>query len=266
MFEPVARSHGSPTCLGAYAKEKGVRIDPLSFSIPFWVELLATSTGAIAGTMHAVKHDYDFFGVMCMACINGLAGGIVRDVVLGCPVYCMVHWELIVACMALAVPVMLFCHTLSRFDLPMDVIDAFSISLWAIVGAGKAYDLGFSLLPCAIMGMVTSVGGGCLRDILLVRLPRIFISGTLYSSAVFIGAFLYIALVMLGVNGTLAAIVGIVSILAMRLVSVFLHIETRPARDYSDKVEEATRRFAARAGKATKRFTKRFFAHLHEGR
>lgn len=215
-----------------------------TFALPFWVELLATSTGAIAGTMHAVKHNYDLFGVLCMAFINGLAGGIVRDILLQSGhIYCFEHWELIATCLLLALPVMLFCHTLDRFDLPMDVIDAFSIALWAIVGAGKAYNAGLALLPCAILGTVTACGGGCLRDILLVRVPRIFISGTVYSSAVFIGGLLYVGLLMLNAPELVASAVGIGSVLVMRLVSVFLHIETRPVRDYSDKVQRTTERW-----------------------
>ena len=197
--------------------------------------------------MHAVKHNYDIFGVMCMACVNGLAGGIVRDALLQTgEIYCLVHWELIVTCIGLSIPVMLFSKQLQKFDLPMDVIDAFSISLWAIVGAHKAFDVGLALLPCAIMGTVTAVGGGCLRDMFLARYPRIFISGTLYSSAVFLGAFGYVALVLLGVPDLVAAGIGIVSILIMRLVSLFMKIETKPARDYTDRANAATERMGRR--------------------
>ena len=53
-----------------------------ALTIPFWLELMATIAGALSGSIHAVKHNYDFFGVVCLACITGLSGGIVRDILL----------------------------------------------------------------------------------------------------------------------------------------------------------------------------------------
>ena len=215
-------------------------------AIPFWVELLATVTGAISGSLHAVKHEYDFFGVMCLACITGLSGGIVRDVLLqDYGIYAFQRWELIVACIAAAVPVFYFARLLDKLDLPMDIIDTISIALYAVIGAGKGFYAGLTVLPCAILGTITAVGGGCLRDVLLLRPPRIFISGTLYASATFIGALLFLGLKYVEPLADYAAIIGVVSILIMRFISVFFHIETRPARDYSDKVEAFVRELEA---------------------
>ena len=81
------------------------------------------------------------------------------------------------------------------------------------------------------------MGGGCARDLVLLRPPRIFISGTLYASATFLGALIYLGAKQVDVLAGYAALIGVVSIIVMRFVSVFFKIETRPARDYSDKVE-----------------------------
>lgn len=215
-------------------------------AIPFWVEMVATITGAISGSMHAVKHSYDFFGVVCLACITGLSGGIVRDILLqDYGIYAFQRWELIVACIVAAVPVFYFARLLGRLDLPMDIIDTISIALYAVIGAGKGFSVGLTVLPCAILGTITAVGGGCLRDILLLRVPRIFISGTLYASATFLGALLFLCLKYVDAVADYAAIIGVVSILIMRFISVFFKIETRPARDYSYKVEAFMREFKA---------------------
>ncbi len=213
--------------------------------IPFWIELVATITGAVSGSLHAVKHNYDFFGVVCLACITGLSGGIIRDVLLqNYGIYAFQHWELIVACMAAAVPVFFFARLLDKLDLPMDIIDTVSIALYAIIGAGKGFFAGYSVLPAAILGTITAVGGGCARDLILLRPPRIFISGTLYASATFLGALLYLSLHHFEALVDYAAAIGVVSILIMRFISVFFKIETRPARDYSDKVEALVRRLS----------------------
>ncbi len=215
-----------------------------ALTIPFWLELMATVTGALSGSIHAVKHNYDFFGVVCLACITGLSGGIVRDILLqNYGIYAFQHWELIAACMVSAVPVFFFARLLGKLDLPMDIMDTISIALYAVIGAGKGLTAGYGVLPAAILGTITAVGGGCVRDLVLLRPPRIFISGTLYASATFLGALIYLAAKQVDVLASYAALIGVVSIIVMRFASVFFKIETRPARDYSDKVE----RLASRA-------------------
>ena len=215
-----------------------------ALTIPFWLELMATVTGALSGSIHAVKHNYDFFGVVCLACITGLSGGIVRDILLqNYGIYAFQHWELIAACMVSAVPVFFFARLLGKLDLPMDIMDTISIALYAVIGAGKGLAAGYGILPAAILGTITAVGGGCARDLVLLCPPRIFISGTLYASATFLGALIYLAAKQVDVLSGYAAFIGVVAIIVMRFVSVFFKIETRPARDYSDKVE----RLASRA-------------------
>lgn len=212
-------------------------------AIPFWVELVATVTGAISGSMHAVKHNYDFFGVVALACVTGLAGGIIRDVLLlDYGIYAFQRWELIVACIVAALPVFYFCKLMDKLDLPMDIIDTVSIALYAIIGAGKAASAGYTILPSVILGTITAVGGGLIRDLLLLRPPRIFISGTVYASATVFGALLFLVLREVDVLAPYAAVIGVVSVILIRFVSVFFNIETKPARDYSHKVEAFARK------------------------
>lgn len=215
--------------------------------VPFWIELAATLTGAISGSMHAVKHDYDFFGVVCLACVTGLSGGIIRDVLLqNYGIYAFQRWELIIVCMACAVAVFFFCRLFERFDLPMDVLDTVSMGLFAVLGVSKSFAAGYAVLPCAILGTITAAGGGLMRDLLIIRPPKIFQSGTLYAVAAFVGALVFALMRASGVLPVAAPWVGLGIILVLRFVSVFFHIETRPARDYSDKVEALAARVRTR--------------------
>ena len=219
-------------------------------SVPFWVELIATLTGAISGSMHAVKHEYDFFGVACLACVTGLAGGIIRDILLqDYGIYAFQRWELILLCIVLAIPVFYFCRLLEKFDLPMDILDTVSFALFAIIGASKAWAAGLAVLPCAILGTITAVGGGMMRDLLIIRPPKIFQSGTLYAVAAFVGALVFALMKRFGILPDAAAWVGLGLILILRFVSVFFHIETKPARDYSDKVEALAEKLRAKFAK-----------------
>ena len=216
-------------------------------AIPFWLELVATLTGAISGAMHATKHEYDIVGVICLACVCGLAGGIIRDVLLlDYGIYAFQNPALIVTCIVVALVVSPFCKFFDKFDLPMDVIDAVSVALWAIIGAGKGLAAGYTILPAAILGTITAVGGGCARDLLLVRQPRIFLSGTLYASASFLGAFLFTVLRYFDVLYDAAPFIGVAFVLILRLVSLFFKVETKPARDYTDDVAAAIERFRQR--------------------
>lgn len=215
-----------------------------AIAIPFWVELLATVTGAISGSMHAVKHNYDFFGVVCLACITGLAGGIIRDVLLqNYGIYAFQRWELIMGCVLAAVPVFFFCRLLEKLDLPMDIIDTISVALYAVLGAGKGYAAGQGVLVGVILGTITAVGGGLARDMLLARQPKVFLSGPMYASAATAGALVYLLMRHFDVLPTAAPWIGVALIIILRFGSVFLHIETKPARDYSDKAEELAKRF-----------------------
>ena len=216
-------------------------------SVPFWVEMLATLTGALSGSMHAVKHSYDFFGVVCLACVTGLAGGIIRDVLLqDYGIYAFQRWELILLCIGVAIPAFFFCRLLEKLDLPMDILDTVSFALFAIIGASKSYAAGLGVLPCTILGTITAVGGGLMRDLLLVRPPKIFQSGTLYAVAAFIGALAFVVMKHFGILPGAAEWVGLAIILALRFASVFFHIETKPARDYSDKAEALANRIKAK--------------------
>lgn len=215
-------------------------------AIPFWVELVATVTGAISGSMHAVKHGYDFFGVICLACMTGLAGGIIRDVLLqDYGIYAFQRWELIVACVIAAIPVFYFCRLLEKLDLPMDVIDTVSYALYAIIGAGKSFAAGYGVVVSVILGTITAVGGGCMRDLLLVRQPKIFVSGQLYATAATIGALVFLLMKRFAIFPGAAAWVGSAVIVGLRFISVFFHIETKPARDYSDKAEALAQNISA---------------------
>ncbi len=216
-------------------------------TVPFWVELIASLTGAISGSMHAVKHEYDIFGVISLACVGGLAGGVIRDMLLqDYGIYAFQRWELIIVCIVCAIFVFFFCRLFERLDLPMDILDTISMALFAILGVSKSFAAGYAVLPCAIIGTITAAGGGVMRDILIVREPKIFKSGTLYASAAFIGAFVFALMKEFSLLPNAAPGLCMALILVLRFASMFFHIETRPARDYSDKLEAWIARVRAR--------------------
>ncbi|MBQ6452918.1 MAG: TRIC cation channel family protein [Coriobacteriales bacterium] len=208
-------------------------------AIPFWLELVATLTGAISGAMHGVEHGYDLFGVAALAIVTGLAGGIVRDILLlDYGIYAFQRPALILTCMGAALVVFFFCRLFERLDLAIDIVDTVSIALWAVIGAGKGLSAGYSILPATILGTITAVGGGCMRDILTMREPLIFKAGTPYASAAFLGALVFSIMKYQGWLVDWAPFIGEALIMAVRFGAEALHYKTSAAHDYSDKVED----------------------------
>ena len=209
-----------------------------ALTIPFWLELAATVSGAVFGAMSAVRARYDMFGVCCIAIVVGLGGGILRDVLLqNYGIYAFSNPTLIIACAVVGVVVFYFGKLVKYMDPAVDLLDNVSVALWAVIGTGKAMAAGLGVVPAIILGTITSNGGGILRDIVMNREPEAFQAGTLYVTASFIGCVAYAVIRNLHfIDSIYAAVVCIVLVLGIRYASLAFGWRTRPACDYSDKV------------------------------
>lgn len=211
--------------------------------IPFWLELAATLTGGISGAMSAVKARYDVFGVACIAIFTGLAGGILRDVLLqNQGIYAFQRPTLIVACAAAGVVVFYFGKLATYLDPIVDLFDNLSVALWAAISVGKALNAGLSVVPAALLGTVTAVGGGIVRDVCMNREPETFQAGTLYGSAALFGSLAYGLMAQHHVLDAYAPWVCVALVLALRYASLLLGWRTKPPRDYTDVVVRAVTR------------------------
>lgn len=227
----------------------------VALAIPYWLELAATVAGALFGAMSAVQARYDIFGVSCIAIVTGLAGGLLRDVLLqNYGIYAFQKPSLIVACVGAGVFVFYFSKLVTYFDPIADLLDNLSVALWAIIGTGKALSAGLDIVPAIILGTVTANGGGIVRDICMNREPQAFQAGTLYVSAALIGCIAYALMRSNHILDQYAAISCVVLVLGVRYLSLLFGWTTKPAeRDYSDLVTRAVTkpvRVAARPVKA----------------
>ena len=209
-------------------------------SIPFWFEFIAVVTGAISGAMHASRARYDLFGVVCLAVFTGVAGGILRDVLLqDYGIYAFQRPSLIVGCAAVGLFVFYFGKLVTYLDPLIDLLDNVSVACWAVIGAGKGLQAGLGVVPAIIMGTITAIGGGVIRDICMNRQPEVFRAGTPYGSAAFLGAVAYCLVASIEPIESFASIVGIVVVLATRYISLFMNLRTAPSRDYTYLVVDA---------------------------
>ena len=178
-----------------------------AFDLPFWFEFAATVTGGLSGGMSAVRARYDIFGTVAIACITGMGGGIIRDILLqNYGLYAFQSPWFLLSCALAGVAVFYFGKLATYLDPIVDLLDNISVALWAIIGASKSLSAGLTVIPSVVLGTITSIGGGISRDVLMNRPPVAFQTGPIYGSAALIGCMVYCPL---KANGILPDTAGI---------------------------------------------------------
>lgn len=153
---------------------------------------------AISGATLAVRRGLDLFGVLVLACVAATAGGIMRDVLIGAmPPAAFQQWSYFaVACMS-GLLVFWRVDPFERLNHPVQLFDAAGLALFAVAGASKALTFGLGPVPSVLMGMLTAVGGGILRDVLIAEVPHVLYK-ELYAVAALSGAIVVVGAHALG--------------------------------------------------------------------
>jgi uncharacterized membrane protein YeiH len=163
-----------------------------------------------------------------------LGGGVIRDILLGAlPPATFRDWRYLTVAAGGSLVAFLFGRSLDRLATLILVLDAAGLSLFAVSGALKGLDFGVGFGQAVILGTITAVGGGTLRDVLIREIPSVLTSG-LYAIPALVGAFVVVAADRIGAAGLPAAIVGAAVCLAIRMLGVRYDVqaprprETRP--------------------------------------
>jgi uncharacterized membrane protein YeiH len=185
------------------------------------LDLVGTFVFAISGAASGVKHRIDLFGVLVLSFVAATAGGITRDVLIGAvPPASILDWRYITLSLVAGLVTFFWYPLIAKMKSPVQLFDALGLGLFAVVGAGKA--MAFHLGPAAavLMGVLTGIGGGVARDILVGEVPVVF-TAELYAVAALAGA----AIVVIGdiVFPSYAAItpaIGGIVCVALRLLAI----------------------------------------------
>jgi uncharacterized membrane protein YeiH len=152
------------------------------------LDLVGIFVFAISGGLVAVRKDLDMFGVLVLAGITGLGGGFARDVLIGAvPPAALADWRYLMVPVAAGLVAFWFHPGLGRREPLVNVFDAAGLGLFCVTGALKALAYGLGPVPAALMGLLTAIGGGVLRDLLAGRVP-IVLRGELYATPALVGA------------------------------------------------------------------------------
>jgi Predicted membrane protein len=176
----------------------------------------------------------DVIGVTVLAVVTAVGGGTIRDVILGIPVFWVKQPIYLAVCLVAAALIVLWMRFWKPPESSLGIADALGLGLFAIGGSQTARVAGVAPIIVILMGAITGVAGGVIRDILSAEVPTVFRQGELYASAAITGTTLYVALVWIGLTEPVAAIIGMVTVVLIRFASVLWHIELPMPRVSSD--------------------------------
>lgn len=185
------------------------------------LDLFGTVAFAVTGAFKAIEHKSDIVGIVILATMTGVAGGVMRDVVFGrMPPLAIVNPLYVIITVATGVGMFFLYRSLKKHLNLFLKFDAIGLGVFTIIGATLAYNLfGLNFLAMAFAGVLTAVGGGILRDVFVNEMPIVFVK-ELYASTSFIGVVIFFGLLAAGLDLNVAAIPSIVSATALRLLAM----------------------------------------------
>jgi uncharacterized membrane protein YeiH len=185
------------------------------------LDFVGTFAFALNGALTAVRAErLDIFGVITLGMFTGLGGGTIRDVFLDAlPPATFVDWRYLALAAAGGLIAFVLTRRLERLTMAITVLDAVGLSVFAVLSAYKALNMGFGVPQAMIVGTITAVGGGTIRDVLIGRIPTVLRS-ELYAIPALIGAGCAAAGHHFGYHGTVAALGSAAVCFVIRMVGV----------------------------------------------
>src|SRR3954466_11384587 len=199
-------------------------------------DLSGTFVFALSGATAAVKHRLDLFGVLVLSFAAGNSGGIARDVIIGAvPPAAISDWRYIAVSILAGLTTFYWYRLINRLKSPVLVFDAAGLALFAVSGASKALAFRAGPLAAMLLGMLTGIGGGIVRDVLVREIPTVLRS-ELYAVAALMGAAVVVVGGMLHLPPSGAAIAGALLCFGLRFAAMRRgwQLPTAPVSEGSD--------------------------------
>jgi uncharacterized membrane protein YeiH len=184
------------------------------------LDLTGTFVFALSGGIVAVRKKLDLFGVLVLAFAAGNAGGITRDVIIGSvPPAAIIDWRYICISIFAGLVAFIWYSPIHKLKDRVQLMDAAGLALFAVAGAEKAIVFGLNPLAAALLGMLTGIGGGMLRDVLVAQIPGVLTS-ELYAVAALAGASVVVLGHVFKLELTMMAIAGAALCFAIRFLAI----------------------------------------------
>jgi uncharacterized membrane protein YeiH len=184
------------------------------------LDLGGTFVFAISGAVAGIKHRLDLFGVLVLSFAAANAGGIIRDVVLGAtPAAAIRDWRYIIVSVLAGLIAFYWYPVLDRMRSPVLMFDAAGLALFAVSGTNKALSFNLGPDPAILLGVLTAVGGGMLRDVLVSEIPYV-LRAELYAVAALAGATVVVIGHMLSFPPAIVGMAGAALCFWLRLMAM----------------------------------------------
>ena len=189
----------------------------------YWITLVAVIVSSASGVLKAGFQQFDLFGVIIIAIATGLGGGSMRDMLLDREVFWIRDQVFFIASLGSAIVIFITARLVAippRFFL---IPDAAGLATFGIAGTLVSMMVGAPWLVASFMGVMTGTMGGIFRDVLCNETPVVF-SSPLYATVSWAGSLLFIGMIYMQVNVTLAAIIAGLCIFLARLLAIHYNI------------------------------------------
>jgi uncharacterized membrane protein YeiH len=184
---------------------------------------------ALSGGLAAAQHELDLFGVVVLAAVVGLSGGILRDVMLGVPAIVVFDWRVVTSVVLAATVTYFFGNRLNHWSGSIEFFDAVGLALFCVIGTQLAWQHHAGPVAAVLMGVITAVGGGVVRDIILREIPSVLREG-LYAVPALLGSILVVVSHVAHLDAPAWYAVAVAAALGLRLVGIVFHVNVPRAR------------------------------------
>ena len=195
-----------------------------ALSIEFFIyvlDLFGTMAFAVTGAFKAIEHKADIVGIIILATITGVAGGTIRDVILGKELpNSLIDPSYVIITVVSAIVIFLLHSKMKKHWNVFLKFDAIGLGVFTVIGATFAYNMfGMNFLVIVLSGMLTAIGGGILRDVFVSQTPIVFVK-ELYASASFLGAAAFYLVILLTNDVYAGTISGLLLATGLRIVAM----------------------------------------------
>ena len=185
------------------------------------LDLVGTFVFAVSGAALGVQRGMDLFGVLVLAFVTAVVGGIARDVLIGAvPPASVASWHNLALAAMAGLLTFRFSGLFDRPQHPVQLFDAAGLGVFAVAGTQKALDHGINWPMAAVLGMVSGIGGGMVRDVLTAQVPTV-LRADIYAVAALAGALVVVAGGAIGLSPTAVALAGIALCVFLRLMALY---------------------------------------------
>jgi len=203
----------------------------------YYLNIFGIIVFALSGALMAGRYKLDPFGVIVLAFVTAVGGGTIRDTILQAPIFWVVETHYLYVIIATALLTIIFIRQPKRIPKRFLLIaDAFGLALFAVLGTQKSILLGAPLSVAIVMGIITGVAGGMIRDVLCNVIPMI-LSKEIYALAAMLGGGLFVIFHLQGWPEDEAIIIAILGALIVRLAAIYWRVSL-PAFDIIEKEDK----------------------------